>query len=276
MPDIEEPEFDNERDLIIMVKDATAHKAVHDGPKASVLILSYNRPNMLREAIQSVVTQDYRNLDVYIVDDGSDFDVWAVIDSFSDNRILLAAAPRIPIEERLKRSRLGENINAVLEQVDPKSIIYYLCDDDIMAPGWISRSMAGFINYDAHVVAGEPWYFDDNEGISSARYGMPIRERGGIPTAYWATGSFAHRAVCFLNEGLRWKDNTYLHSQDTNFINDLWDLHSDYLYINIPAVYRREHQKMLSAKLGRKEGGVYKPGFIPPPARREHIEGMME
>lgn len=277
--EIEQPEFDNERELIIMVQDGVVYKdAVRDGPKACVLILSYNRPRMLGEAIESVLSQRYRNMDVFVVDDGSDFDVWGLIESFRDERLLLAAAPKITIEERMAVSRVGANINAVLSQISSDSVVYYLCDDDIMAPDWIPRSMTGFINYDAHVVAGEPWYFNDGEDWStSAKYGMPRREvSGGIPTAYWATGSFAHLARCFHSEGLRWKDNTYLHSQDTNFINDLWDLHSDYLYIKVPAVYRREHPNMLSAKLGRKEDGLYKPGFVPPPAKREHIEGLME
>jgi len=278
---IEEPKFDMQKDLIMMTKDERQFKEEPVTPsfKANVLILSYNRPKMLRQAIESVLDQQYGDLDIYIVDDGSDFDVWGLIKEFEDSRLLLAQAPKISVEERVKVSRLGRNLNSVIETLDNDDVVFYLCDDDIMAPNWILRAMIGFINYPAiHVVAGESWYFDDGQDWrTEARYGLSTYEASGIPTAYWSTGSFGHRVKCCKEEGVWWKDNHYLHSQDANFILDLWNLHSDYLYIPSPSVYRREHPKTLSAKLGRKdEEGRYKPGYIPPPARREHIEGMME
>lgn len=277
---VEDPDFNMQRDLILMTETEEWFRDYEIVPdrKANVLILSYNRPRMLGEAIASVLSQEYPNMDVYVVDDGSDFDVWGLIESFEDSRLLLAQAPRIPIEERMSVSRLGSNLNSVLSELEKGEVVFYLCDDDILAPKWVWRAMTGFSRYDAHVVAGESWYFEDGrDWRTESKYGLKTYESIGIPTAYWSTGNFAHLVECFKDEGLRWKDNHYLHSQDANFIMDLWNLHTDYLYIPMPAVYRREHPNMMSSKLGRKDDeGRYKVGYIPPPASREHIESPME
>jgi len=280
MDDIREPDFHMEEDMFVLVTDQKNSVDSINGLtlKANILIFSYNRPNMLKEAISSVLYQDYGKFDLYVVDDGSDnFDIKALLDDFSDNRILLAQASQISMAERLRRSRLGENANAVISQIPDNEPVYYLCDDDLMAPLWLSRSITAFQAYpEIHVVQGESWYFQDGQNPETeAIYGMPVDKYNGMPTMYWSTGSFAHKALCCKQEGLWWSDNTFLHSQDTNFIMDFWKSHSNYSVVPTKAVYRREHENTLSAKLGRKdEFGRYQIGFIPPPATKEMLEKM--
>lgn len=246
--------------------------------RANVLVFSYNRPRMLREAIESVLSQDYPNFDLYVVDDGSDvFDVWDLLEEYDDDRILLAQAPPISIEERLQRSRLGANANAVITQLLDNEVVYYLCDDDLMAPKWLSRSIRTFqMMPEVHVIQGESWYFQDGQDpLTEAVYGMPTENYTDMPTMYWSTGSFAHKVHCVTKEGIFWTDNSHLHSQDTNFINDIWKAHPNYGMIQSPAIYRREHDKTLSTKLGRKnESGKYQAGYIPPPATAEMLRNL--
>lgn len=42
-----------------------------DWPKVSVIISTYNRPVMLKRALESVLAQDYDDFDVIVVDDCS-------------------------------------------------------------------------------------------------------------------------------------------------------------------------------------------------------------
>jgi glycosyltransferase involved in cell wall biosynthesis len=278
--DLREPNFELENDLFVRVTEQSTEKDTTEGLnlRANVLIFSYNRPKMLREAIESVLSQDYGNFDLYIVDDGSDiFDPLDLVNEYTDERILIAQAPKIPIEERIKQSRLGRNANAVIETLPDIEPVYYLCDDDLMGPLWLSRSIRAFqSSEDVHVVQGESWYFNDGEDWrTESQYGMPTDGYKAMPTMYWGTGSFAHRALCSKQEGIWWADNTFGHSQDTNFIMDFWNSHSDYGWIPTPALYRREHENTLSAKLGRKdENGKYEIGFIPPPATKEMFEHL--
>lgn len=52
--------------------------------KYSVIIPVYNRPDELRELLESLTLQTNRNFDVWIIEDGSTIDSKAVVDQFSD------------------------------------------------------------------------------------------------------------------------------------------------------------------------------------------------
>jgi glycosyltransferase involved in cell wall biosynthesis len=55
--------------------------------KVSVIIPTYNRKNMIGDAIQSVLNQTHRNFEIIIIDDASDDNTEEVVKSFNDVRI---------------------------------------------------------------------------------------------------------------------------------------------------------------------------------------------
>lgn len=56
-------------------------------PTVSIITPTYNRPELLQEAIQSVLAQSLDDWEMLIVDDGSDPGVQPVIDAFADPRL---------------------------------------------------------------------------------------------------------------------------------------------------------------------------------------------
>jgi glycosyltransferase involved in cell wall biosynthesis len=60
----------------------------NDNFLVSVIIPTYNRPDYLKKAIQTVLNQTYDNLEIIIVDDASTTDTMNVINSFNDERII--------------------------------------------------------------------------------------------------------------------------------------------------------------------------------------------
>ena len=63
------------------------------GPLVTVAIPSYNRPAFLREALQSVLAQDFPDFSVLVADDASPYDVAALVQSFGDARLHLMRQP---------------------------------------------------------------------------------------------------------------------------------------------------------------------------------------
>lgn len=57
-------------------------------PLVSVVIPTYNRAEMLKRAIKSVLDQGYDNLEILVIDDGSTDDTGEVVRSFNDERIV--------------------------------------------------------------------------------------------------------------------------------------------------------------------------------------------
>jgi glycosyltransferase involved in cell wall biosynthesis len=58
------------------------------GPKVAVIICHYNHNQYLKQSIQSIVNQSYENLDIIIVDDGSDNPPDDIVTLFDDERII--------------------------------------------------------------------------------------------------------------------------------------------------------------------------------------------
>lgn len=58
-----------------------------NSPFFSVVVPTFNRPNMLAQALNTVLKQTFRDFELLVVDDHSGCDVQAVVDTFDDKRI---------------------------------------------------------------------------------------------------------------------------------------------------------------------------------------------
>jgi len=57
-------------------------------PKLSVILTSYNHEKYIKEAIESVLNQTYRDFELIIWDDASTDNSWDIINSYNDERII--------------------------------------------------------------------------------------------------------------------------------------------------------------------------------------------
>jgi glycosyltransferase involved in cell wall biosynthesis len=104
-------------------------------PLVTICIPTYNRPEMLRHSLQSVLRQSYRQLEVIVSDNASDTDTAAVVDSFGDDRVRV---------DRLDANiGLHGNMSRCLHLGTGKYRMM-LPDDDLMLPGNVQSKVAFF------------------------------------------------------------------------------------------------------------------------------------
>ncbi|MBD3201963.1 MAG: glycosyltransferase [Candidatus Lokiarchaeota archaeon] len=104
-------------------------------PLVSIIIPSYNRPHLLQRAIKSVLKQTYSNLEIIVIDDNSDKDLFCIIDQFKDERIIYYRNKENKGAPYSRNRGIG---------VSKGNYINLLDDDDILLPQKIEVQLEKF------------------------------------------------------------------------------------------------------------------------------------
>lgn len=115
-----------------------------------ILLLYYNRPNLVRNALNSILAEEaaYPHLDIntIFIDDGS---------TLPPPQELLSKLKKIKYintnhttQDKLNNngSHIGKIMNEALEEAPPSSIAIMLCDDDALYPGYLNTLSIYFTN----------------------------------------------------------------------------------------------------------------------------------
>ncbi|WP_372682774.1 glycosyltransferase [Desulfosarcina sp.] len=114
-------------------------------PRVSVILPTYNRAWILAQAVESVLCQDYVNLQLIVIDDGSTDDTVHLLSSFKDRITVIQQANRGVSAARNAgiRASTGE-------------LIALIDSDDTWLPGKVTAQVAFFSTHpDAHVCQTE-------------------------------------------------------------------------------------------------------------------------
>ncbi|RJS57183.1 hypothetical protein CJ481_15430 [Bacillus subtilis] len=113
------------------------------GEKVSIILTSYNKPDYLQNAIESVMKQTHDLWELFIMDDHSNEETTAVIHKYLHDRRIRYQNSFIHPAERLKTTRYATLINAALPFTDG-DYISYLTDDTVYHPERLSRMVQTF------------------------------------------------------------------------------------------------------------------------------------
>ena len=108
-------------------------KKKQKNPLVSVIIPTYNRGWILKEAIDSVLAQDYKDFELIVVDDGSSDNTREILDSYGRDLIVLRQANKGVSAAR----------NRGIAAADGQ-LIAFLDSDDIWRPRKLSRQVDFF------------------------------------------------------------------------------------------------------------------------------------
>ena len=103
--------------------------------KISVIILTYNRANLLKEGISSVLKQTYQNFELIIVDDGSLDNTEKIVKGFKDQRIVYL--------KHEKNRGVAASCNTGVKKTIGDYVII-LNDDDLIFPFGYRQSLKIF------------------------------------------------------------------------------------------------------------------------------------
>jgi peptidoglycan/LPS O-acetylase OafA/YrhL len=257
---------------------APAHSHVAGGapvPPVSVVIPTYNRATWLPGAIDSVLDQDYPDLELLVVDDGSTDETPAVLAGYGERHP--EERFRIIRQENAGQAEALNRGNAVARG----ELIAYLGDDDALAPEAISR-LAGELIARPDAAVAYPGYWMIGEAGVVEDTVLPIEYSPVAALCLHDTiigpGGLARRSALESTGGwdpsLRWLGDLILWmgvgiaGPAIRVAEPLasWRRHSGSATTQLGLEHAREHVRIV-------ERGLALNG-LPPVSRAEHAEAL--
>src|SRR3989304_9072936 len=94
-------------------------------PRVSVIMSVYNGMPFLKEAVESILKQTYKNFEFIIVDDASTDETWDYLKSLKD--------PRVKLIKNKKNLGLAASLNIALRQVFDREAQTESAQGDVVA-----------------------------------------------------------------------------------------------------------------------------------------------
>ena len=142
-------------------------------PLVSIVIPTYQRPDYFRQALESVLHQTYRNLDIFVTDNSHNDETEEVYKKY------FADDPRIRYEHHPEYNATG-NWNRALEYDNPEAeYVNWLMDDDLFAPKKIATMMDFYFTYpDVKLVTSYRTLIDEKGNtLPDKSWSKPICEK---------------------------------------------------------------------------------------------------
>jgi len=225
-----------------------------DTPLVTAIVPSYNHARWVRQAIESIASQSYPNVELLVIDDGS---------SDGSPAILAALAAEFRFALQLQSNRgVTATMNSLLRNARGKYIVP--CgSDDAMLPGRIAKQVAVLEADDRAVLCHGDAVEIDADGRRVGRNGPPA----SAPMRWDAARYFANSiymvapTVCFRREAIEREGflDENLPTEDAQLFVKLLR-HGDFVRIPEPVLARRIHGANLSldaAHLDRSRWALY-------------------
>lgn len=235
-----------------------------DYPLVSVIVPTFNGERYIRETLASILNQDYENLEVLVVDDGSRDNTQKIVSSIADQRVRLC--------RHLRNRGIAAARNNGLRRAKGKYVCFF-DHDDIMLPEAI-RKRAEFLEKRdrANVVFGFTRDVIDTNGnpLSKNPLGESLQRQLEIIRFLRCFGAiqrnrfselFCHFVALFTNLMMRASfmrkagrfDESFAYLDDVDFIYKVNRM-SDLYFVDAPLKHYRFHPRCHSFPFFAKTG----------------------
>ena len=139
--------------------------------KVSVIVPLFNAERFLRECVESILCQNYANLEILLINDGSTDESGKICDGFA------AVDSRVQVIHRLDNLGVAAARNIALDQAQGQYVIF-VDADDLLEPEAVSSLVDAMETNDVQLAVGSLFgLVCDHEGVSSK---MPMRFTSGV------------------------------------------------------------------------------------------------
>jgi len=140
-------------------------------PKVSINLCCYNSEKYLRETLDSVVNQTYKNWELVIINDGSSDSTESIVYEYINRGY--------PIAYHYQENRgLGYSRNEALKRSRGK-LVAFIDHDDIWLPEKLEKQLLFFQNPNVGLVYSDALYFNDR-GYAKRQFGKHIPPEGMV------------------------------------------------------------------------------------------------
>lgn len=106
-------------------------------PLISVIVITFNRRELLHETLQSILSQSYRNFELIVIDNFSDYDFMLHIKTYNDSRIIAY--------QNQNNGIIAANRNYGIKKAKGE-FIAFCDDDDLWEPTKLEKQINTLIN----------------------------------------------------------------------------------------------------------------------------------
>lgn len=230
-----------------------------DFPLVTIITPSYNRGDLLAETIESVLGQDYPNIEYIIIDDGSTDDTEAVLRRYEDRAKVI------------RKENTGENrtVNLGFTFASGKYVCVVNSDDPILK-GCISRLVPEMeLNPRATIAYGDWAIIGPHHEFLKYERLLPYTTENMLSSVNFGIGpGMLIRRSAITRYGARREE--YRYAGDMEFVLRM-SMHGGFIYVPEVLATHRVHPDSLSVKSNRYEIGremrdafrrtIYSPSF---------------
>ena len=247
-------------------------------PRVSVLMLTFNRAELLSSSIQSIVEQTFTDWELLVVHDGPNEDIARIMNGWAERE------PRVRYFRRLEPGNIAEATNFGLNKARGEYVAI-LDDDDRWTPATKLQKQIDFLDKNPEYVAcGGGVIVTDSKGTETLRYLKP-EDDASIKKVALVANPIAHSTAMYRASAIRecgLYDESLAGFQDWDVwlklgkLGKLYNFPEHFLYYTIwegGGSFQQQKKNTQSAiRIVNRHRGAY-PGFVPSMAMQLSYHG---
>ncbi len=208
----------------------------------SVIMSVYNDEKNIDKSIESIMSQTYKNLELHILDDGSNDKTWKIINKYKTEY------QNIFIHRNSSNSGLTKSLNYLIDQTSGEIIARH-DSDDLSHPERIEKQFNIMTKYNLDFCTTRAQIIQNNKITPKFSYYIPKK----IVIKYknpFIHGTLMIKKKVILDVGMY--DENFYYAQDYKLMTELLNINSKYKILKTP-YYKLNFENNISTKFKEEQ-----------------------